>query len=93
MVCACNGDLDGTVMLQDNCNVACVQDRGKPHYQVIMHGVSEQELLTGQRVYVAKGAGPLKNKTQLGPANLLPKVRQDELDKCIMPCGELPCTV
>jgi hypothetical protein len=51
----------------------CTKDKGMPHYEAIMHNVTEEELKRGAELYIAHGAGKLKNRTELKPGNLFRK--------------------
>mmetsp|Transcript_5400 Transcript_5400/g.11904 ORF Transcript_5400/g.11904 Transcript_5400/m.11904 type:complete len:409 (+) Transcript_5400:405-1631(+) len=49
----------------------CTKDRGHPHFQMIRHNVSDEQLQKGREEHIAKGAGPLKKRTVLGPTNIV----------------------
>jgi hypothetical protein len=46
----------------------------KPHFRVVMHSVSPEELDLGRSEHILKGAGPLKQRTALTLHNVMQKV-------------------
>jgi hypothetical protein len=66
----------------------CTKDKGMPHYEVIMHNVTDEELRRGAELYIAHGAGKLKNRTELKPANLFRKALNFYQFKLNAPGGE-----
>lgn len=51
-----------------------MQDMGHPHFRVVMHNVSPEELETGRSEHMLRGAGPLKKRTPLTMHNIMQKV-------------------
>lgn len=51
----------------------CTKDQRLPHYKVIMHNVTEDELNQGRDEYLKYGAGNLKTRTALTPSSMFTK--------------------
>jgi hypothetical protein len=49
----------------------CTKDKGMPHYQVIMHNVTEDELKRGAELYVQFGAGESTHSSCLSLIDLI----------------------